>query len=505
MTRSSQFAVAGIACLSFALTGCGLDPHQAYSPNLKYGIRQDPIITIKTSELGDERYDPDRPGIFPLMKVEDIQKPDHPYYAKRSKLDEKALRDPARLNANDRKELEDALELLFGTPAKPVVNAKAAECDESATKDLKVDDKMLALGSTRYRIHCLHCHGVAGDGRGPTSRWINPHPRDFRQGMFKFQSVDQTTDSGMPPSRTDLMRTLRQGLEGTAMPTFNLLKDEELESLISYVIHLSLRGQVEYYVLKDFEDEKGALVWNQQDKIPAKAKIFLKVYLEQYWAVSQQPDRAIRPAQYPYDSNDPKALAASVQRGQQIFAAKPSVDFQRYHALKLAKTEKAGKKLVDALAAKRAAAKLADPKIAEEALAKIALTDKEKADQAVVKDELPELEKVAFAAEALTKAELYLKGANCASCHTNFGREARYRFDEWGTLVRPNNLSLGNLRGGKRPVDIYYRVHSGINGSGMAAFGKTFKGHEEYIWDLVNFVSNVPYPSMRKQLGIQLD
>src|SRR5262249_7496123 len=95
----------------------------------------------------------------------------------------------------------------------------------------------------------LYCHGLTGDGRGPTAKWVNPHPRDYRRGIFKFTSTD--LEQGVRrPSRADLMRTLRQGIEGTAMPSFNLLEDEKLDALVSYVIHLSMRGQTEFVVMQ---------------------------------------------------------------------------------------------------------------------------------------------------------------------------------------------------------------------------------------------------------------
>jgi len=53
------------------------------------------------------------------------------------------------------------------------------------------------------------------------------------------------------PRRADLLRTLQQGVEGTSMPSFGLLKEEELEALVSYVIHLSIRGQLEFQVMKE--------------------------------------------------------------------------------------------------------------------------------------------------------------------------------------------------------------------------------------------------------------
>src|SRR5262249_10497456 len=67
------------------------------------------------------------------------------------------------------------------------------------------------------------------------------------------------------------------------------------------------------------------------------------------------------------------------------------------------------------------------------------------------------------------------KGFNCVSCHVNFGRQSMFKWDSWGTLVRPNNLTNGIYRGGRRPIDLYYRIHSGINGSNMTPFGM----HEE--------------------------
>jgi hypothetical protein len=39
-----------------------------------------------------------------------------------------------------------------------------------------------------YRRHCAHCHGISGDGRGPTAMILNPYPRDYRPGVFKFKS-----------------------------------------------------------------------------------------------------------------------------------------------------------------------------------------------------------------------------------------------------------------------------------------------------------------------------
>ena len=60
------------------------------------------------------------------------------------------------------------------------------------------------MGSKHFRLHCLHCHGLTGDGRGPSGKWLNPHPRDYRQGLFKFQSVNQAADGTIRPPRAPI-------------------------------------------------------------------------------------------------------------------------------------------------------------------------------------------------------------------------------------------------------------------------------------------------------------
>lgn len=92
-----------------------------------------------------------------------------------------------------------------------------------------------------YRRHCARCHGVTGDGAGPTALFQAPYPRDFRPGVFKFKS----TYRGAPPTDADLRHTLTNGLAGSSMPSFALLTDEELDALVEYTKYLAMRGQFE--------------------------------------------------------------------------------------------------------------------------------------------------------------------------------------------------------------------------------------------------------------------
>ena len=63
--------------------------------------------------------------------------------------------------------------------------------------------------------------------------------------------------------------------------------------------------------------------------------------------------------------------------------------------------------------------------------------------------------------------------------------------DTWGNAHKPRNLTLGQYRGGRRPVDVYRRLFVGIKGTQMTGYGSALS--EEEIWELVNYVLALPY------------
>ncbi len=103
-----------------------------------------------------------------------------------------------------------------------------------------------------FRTQCLHCHGIEGGGDGPTSATINPKPRDFRKGIFKFTAVKDKAR----PRREDLEQLLERGVEGTAMPSFLRLSLPEREGLVDYVRLLSIRGEVESLLVRSWKDDE---------------------------------------------------------------------------------------------------------------------------------------------------------------------------------------------------------------------------------------------------------
>ncbi|MBQ62573.1 MAG: hypothetical protein CMQ19_10930 [Gammaproteobacteria bacterium] len=94
-----------------------------------------------------------------------------------------------------------------------------------------------AQGQKIYIQRCSFCHGLLGDGNGPAADYLDPRPRDFTLGIYKFR----TTESGELPTDSDLFRTVSRGLSGTAMQAFdnklikNGLTEHERWSVIAYI------------------------------------------------------------------------------------------------------------------------------------------------------------------------------------------------------------------------------------------------------------------------------
>jgi cbb3-type cytochrome oxidase cytochrome c subunit len=98
-------------------------------------------------------------------------------------------------------------------------------------------------GKAVYFRRCVGCHGEKGDGNGPAARFLNPKPRNFTTGIFKFHSTTgSTTDL---PSDQDLYITISHGLWGTAMPPWYELTVQERLSVIQFIKTFSDRWKKE--------------------------------------------------------------------------------------------------------------------------------------------------------------------------------------------------------------------------------------------------------------------
>ncbi len=103
------------------------------------------------------------------------------------------------------------------------------------------DAAAASRGRKVFDRYCISCHGVAGDGRGPTADFVDPRPRVLTSGVFKFRS----TPSGELPTDADILKTVTNGLHLTFMPRWEPLTSHERHDVVQYVKALSPRFAAE--------------------------------------------------------------------------------------------------------------------------------------------------------------------------------------------------------------------------------------------------------------------
>jgi len=81
-----------------------------------------------------------------------------------------------------------------------------------------------ARGREMFLEHCALCHGERADGRGPRREAFNRLPADFSDPGWR----DRTSDR-----RAYFL--IREGVAGTAMPSWRSLDESEAWDLVAYV------------------------------------------------------------------------------------------------------------------------------------------------------------------------------------------------------------------------------------------------------------------------------
>jgi len=220
--------IAGFGFAYFFLGPCGCGGNSGYDPAARYTVRTDPLV-IRTPLAPPNG--PAAPGAL------DASIAAIPALGG-------AILEPKALPENQRIALTATLETLFGTPAAPIV-------DHPTASVMNLSAERLSAGAKVYTsLNCNQCHGLMGDGRGPTGPWVYPYPRDFRTGHFKVADGPSAK-----PSVSALARVIREGVPNTSMQQYDLISDDDLNTVTAYVIHLSIRGEVEYRVLKTFLED----------------------------------------------------------------------------------------------------------------------------------------------------------------------------------------------------------------------------------------------------------
>ena len=123
-------------------------------------------------------------------------------------------------------------------------------------------------GEVIYQKRCQQCHGDEGDGLGPGAERLNPPPRDFTLGLYKFQS--SAFDAELPNDE-DLFRMVRDGMPGTAMPGWSvLLSEQDMWDVIAYIkAFAELEGKPEAQI------DYGTQVKSSPESIAAGKELFL--------------------------------------------------------------------------------------------------------------------------------------------------------------------------------------------------------------------------------------
>ncbi len=114
--------------------------------------------------------------------------------------------------------------------------------------------------------------------------------------------------------------------------------------------------------------------------------------------------------------------------------------------------------------------------------------------------------------ESVVAGRTLFLSKGCASCHGVDGKgqtewinpeflakqaelpedqRIKINYDAWEEPAPAADLTAKMLHGGRRPIDIYRRIYTGINGTPMPAFDGLFAAEPESIWHLVHYVRHV--------------
>ena len=414
-----------------------------------------------------------------------------------------------------KKQVGDALTALYGTPNVPHFPPMDSE-GEPTSEVINLDNLKMAAGAVSserlgephglYREHCAHCHGVTGDGAGPTASSLNPYPRDFRLGKFKFKS----TPLRKTPTNEDLTRILRNGVPGTAMPSFQTLDDQEIEALVDYVKYLTMRGVTERLLIAevgalDGDDLLDVQLIRGPDATNA-VEVDSSETTKTSFRITPEPSNQADDDESSDDSDGDSSVETASADSQESNASKkkekyvPSEDDLEAFEEQLAY-------VFEDIFSDSVYSRWIDPadSVTEVPPAPVAFDP--------THDDYPEL--------LARGRELFYGTGNCLSCHgeTGLGDGQTNNYDDWtndwintpgvkpvadktpayrdfievGAMrprtIRPRNLRMPVYRGGGHADDIFRRITNGIEGTPMP----TAIMPPEDIWAIVAFVKSLPF------------
>ena len=378
-----------------------------------------------------------------------------------------------------KREIGSILTAVFGTPDEPIVPTLLGEEDpvlevmqpeqvERAAGPVSLD--YAKSGRGLYRQHCSHCHGITGDGNGPTAPFLNPYPRDFRMAKFKYKS----TPLRSVPTDHDLIEVLLNGVPGSSMPSFRTLSDDRIAALVDYVKFLTLRGQYERYLMAELSN---------------------------------------------LDEGEPLIDLTVAKKFHELSAIEEPSDSQEEEL------EEVEESYLDSMWG------IVGERLIEDVISRWEDADDNETEIPDAPDAFDPENDRHQSFVALGQRLFYEKG-NCAQCHgdTGVGNGQLQSFDDWtndwvktpgvnpfnpttyqdfteaGALpprpIKPRNLTDSVYRGGGEPEKIYLRIANGIEGTPMPAAPVLTP---EEIWALVAYVKNLPYAEPSDQPAMRVN
>ncbi|MCA9215455.1 MAG: cytochrome c [Planctomycetales bacterium] len=125
---------------------------------------------------------------------------------------------------------------------------------------------------------------------------------------------------------------------------------------------------------------------------------------------------------------------------------------------------------------------------------------------------LPLTAKPHYTEDSITEGRRIFLKEGCAKCHGVDGKgqvewlnpeflaaqdalpedqREQINYDAWDEPAPAADLTARLLHGGRRPIDIYRRIYTGINGTPMPAFEALFASKPDEIWHVVHYVQHI--------------
>ncbi|MBC8353175.1 MAG: cytochrome c [Planctomycetes bacterium] len=133
-------------------------------------------------------------------------------------------------------------------------------------------------------------------------------------------------------------------------------------------------------------------------------------------------------------------------------------------------------------------------------------------EQAAYQVVLPVTAQPKYTDETILAGRKAFLSKGCSKCHGEGGRgqtdwlssefiaalealpeekREKINYDAWGNVAPAADITARMLHGGRRPIDVYRRIFTGINGTPMPAFSQALAQEPEALWHLVHYVKSI--------------